>query len=587
MIKRLAIILFFSAIVILSGQVSAAPSAWPRASVDLRWNVRIPLRDGVELAATAYLPKGAEPRPCVFTLTPYIAVTYHDRGKWFAERGLPFLSVDVRGRGNSGGEFNPNLQEANDGHDVVEWLARQPYCNGKVSMWGGSYAGYNQWAAAGQLPRHLATIVPVAAPYIGVDFPISRGMIDPYGRQWAMFTAGKASQQAMFGDHAFWADMLRERQERGGANREIVDLFGVRHPILAKWFERREDAVFWASYNPSSSALSKLEIPVLTLTGSYDADQPGAIAHYRAHLAAAPPRARDRHYLVIGPWDHPGTRTPQLTFGGLTVGEASLVDLPQLHLDWYRWTMAGGERPSFLKDRVAWYLIGADQWRYSPSLEAVTARQLKLKLGSNGAATDLFASGVLGASGTASSDSYRYDPANTRNAAMETDPNTTNIDDGRMVIAQSGEQLVYTSAPFDKPTDIAGFFRLKAWITIDQPDTSFRASVYAVMPDGKQIYLSADRMRARYRENDFSPRLVTPGQTLLYDFDRFMFTTRRMPPGSRLRLVIDPMNSIYAEKNYNSGKRPEDETIADARVVTVTLHHDPRRPSELFVPLAQ
>ena len=583
---RMILAMLVLLIALASPAAAQAPGPAPVAGVELRWNVRIPLRDGVELAATAYLPKGAGPQPCIFTLTPYVGVTYHDRGMWFAAHGLPFLTVDVRGRGNSGGVFTPNLQEADDGYDVVEWLAKQPWCNGKVSMWGGSYAGYDQWAAASRLPPHLATIVPVAAPLVGVDFPISRGMIDPYGRQWLALVAGHASQQGMFGDAELWAELARERFVRGGANGEIVNLFGVTEPNMATWFAHREDAAFWARYNPTPESMTRLAIPVLTITGSYDADQPGALAHYRDHLAHGSPEAAARHFLVIGPWDHPGTRTPQLGFSGLTVGAASLVDLSRLHLDWYRWTIADGPRPTFLKDRVAYYVIGADEWRYAPTLDAVTGERRDLALGSDGTAGDVYASGRLGGAGRAASDSYRYDPRDTRNAELEAKGDPSDATDQRMVLAQGGRELVYTSAPLGAVTDIAGFFRLKAWISIDQPDTSLAASVYAVLPDGRSIYLAGDRIRARYREGDFRPRPVARGRALLYDFDRFNFQARRLEPGTRLRLVIDPMNSIWAEKNYNSGKRPEEETMADARTVTVTLHHDGRRQSVLTVPIA-
>src|SRR5215475_6321872 len=115
------------------------------SDIDFRWGIKIPMRDGVRLNATLYTPRNQKgSAPCIFTLTPYIGQNYHERGVYFAAHGLPFLTVDVRGRGNSEGEFRPFIQEAHDGYDVVEWLAAQPYCNGKVAMWGGSYAGYDQ-----------------------------------------------------------------------------------------------------------------------------------------------------------------------------------------------------------------------------------------------------------------------------------------------------------------------------------------------------------------------------------------------------------------------------------------------------------
>jgi uncharacterized protein len=130
----------------------------------------------VELNGTLYLPritaKGATPRtPVLFTLTPYVSDTYHLRAAYFAAHGYAFALLDVRGLGNSAGSLEPFANEAYDGHDVVEWLAQQPFCDGHVAMWGGSYAGFDQWATAKELPPHLSTIVPAAAVHLGVDAP--------------------------------------------------------------------------------------------------------------------------------------------------------------------------------------------------------------------------------------------------------------------------------------------------------------------------------------------------------------------------------------------------------------------------------
>jgi predicted acyl esterase len=133
-------------------------------SVDMLWGVKIPLRDGVKLNATIYKPKEMPtPLPVIFTLTPYIGDNYLDRALYFARHGYVFALVDCRGRGNSGGHFEPFEHEGRDGYDVVEWLARQSWSNGKVTMWGGSYAGFDQWSTAKELPPHLATIVPTAS----------------------------------------------------------------------------------------------------------------------------------------------------------------------------------------------------------------------------------------------------------------------------------------------------------------------------------------------------------------------------------------------------------------------------------------
>ena len=116
--------------------------------------------------------------------------TWEPWATYFASHGYGFASIDVRGRGDSGGDFEPYVNEATDGHDAVEWLARQPFCDGHVGMWGGSYGGFNQWAVAREFPPHLKTIVPVAAAHPGVDVPFYNNIGQPYLIQWLASVSG-------------------------------------------------------------------------------------------------------------------------------------------------------------------------------------------------------------------------------------------------------------------------------------------------------------------------------------------------------------------------------------------------------------
>jgi uncharacterized protein len=172
-------------------------------NVDFRWGIRIPMRDGVELNATVYRPKGGEAAPAIFTLTPYIADSYHERAYYFAQRGYAFLLVDCRGRGNSGGTFEPFVNEGRDGHDVVVWLAGQPWCSGAVTMWGGSYAGFNQWMTLKEFPPQLRTIVPAASAHAAVDFPFFKNIFYPYEMQWLTFTSGVTGNANLFAEQSF------------------------------------------------------------------------------------------------------------------------------------------------------------------------------------------------------------------------------------------------------------------------------------------------------------------------------------------------------------------------------------------------
>ncbi len=559
------------------------------APIKFQWGVKIPLRDGVKLNATLYQPRDQpQPLPCVFTLTPYIAQTYHERGMYFAAHEYVFLTVDVRGRGNSEGEFTPLLQEAKDGHDVVEWLATQPYCNGKVAMWGGSYAGYDQWATAKEFPPHLATIVPVASPKPGVDYPMQHNMFYSYDMQWLALVSGHTSQENVFGDSAFWSAQFKRAFQAHAPFNELDRYVGNPSPIFQTWISHPAQDAYWDSFSPTPEQLAKLSLPILSICGQYDGDQPGALAYYRDAMRDGSAQAQAKHYLIIGPWDHAGTRTPKADVGGLKFGPAALLDMNALHKEWYDWTMKDGAKPKFLQDRVAFYVTGEEAWRYAPTLDAATTRTDTWYLDSTAArANDVFASGDLRANpGRSQPDRYIYDPLDTSSAAWEEEDLPNGLTDQRGVLGASGKALFYHSPAFAADTDVAGFFKLSAWIALDQPDTDISVSVFEIKPDGSSVFLTSDAIRARYRHSLRDATLAKPGAIERYDFDHFTFVARRIAKGSRLRLVIGPMNSMYAEKNYNAGGVVTDESGKDARKVTVTLYHDATHASALSLPRA-
>jgi predicted acyl esterase len=157
----------------------------------------------------------------------------------------------------------------------------------------------------------------------------------------------------------------------------------------------------------------------------------------------------------------------------------------------------------------------------------------------------------------------------------------------RLVQANRGKHLVYQTTPYPADTEVSGFFRLSAWIAIDQPDTDFQAAIFEVAPDGSSVELGRELVRARYRETARTPKLIDTKEPLRYDFKQLPFVSRQIKKGNFLRLVIGPNNSIYNEKNYNSGGVVGSETVKDARPVNVVLHHSQEYPSILYVPLGQ
>lgn len=575
-----------------------SPSA-PPADYTLSWGVKIPMRDKVELNATLYLPKSvnrASARtPTIFTLTPYISDNYHARAAYFASHGYVFALVDVRGRGNSGGEFEPFANEARDGHDIVEWLARQPFCDGKVAMWGGSYAGYDQWATAKELPPHLATIVPAAAAHPGLDFPFTNNVGIPYDIQWFTHTSGRTGQQNLFADSKFWRTKFLEAYKQYVPFRNLDTVVGyssanfqrvVAHPMVDGYY----DAMV-----PTADQFNKITIPILTITGQYDGDEVGALAYYRDHLAAASADTKAKHFLVIGPWDHAGTRTPTDEVAGVKFGSAAVIDLNDLHRQWYDWTMKSGSKPDFLKKRVAYYLLAAGnagangQWQYADDFEKLTANHHPLYLDASGSGGNgAFHSGLLSEkpAGTGA-DEYIYDPLDTHRGEEvdNVDNEKTAGIDQRRALSIGKDGLVYHSEPVTQETALIGCPKLTLWVSPDVPDSDIAAEVDEILPDGTSIGLWNDVRRLRYRESVRQETLVRPGETVRCDFNPGLFIARRMAKGSRLRLVVSAPNSIYFEKNYNSGGVVANETAKDARTAHVQIVHDGQHASVLDVPV--
>ncbi len=583
----------------MSGPTSTALDRLLR--VELQWGIKIPLRDGTKLNATLYLPEGRHaPAPTIFDLTPYTGNRLHPRASMIAHHGFPVLIVDARGRANSEGTFTPFVQEAKDGFDIVEWIAGQRFCNGKVAMFGGSYEGCDQWATAKERPPHLATIVPFVASAPGLEFPMRNNIGYPYAMRWIAATSGRTQQEGIFADQQFWRGQYYKWHTSGRPFRHLDQMLGNPSTTFQTWVSHPALDSYWDACLPTAEEYARLDLPILSVTGAYDSGQVGALHQYRQHNLYATPEARAKHFLVLGPWDHRGPWNGNLglppVVGGVTFGPASLIDAVRLHTQWYNWLMCDGPQPDLLQRRVAYYVAGREQWRYTDTLEEITASLKPLYLDSKGTASRIFDSGLLReTAGSGSGDTYIYDPRDRSIAEVELPLEepftimrpvfpTDDPTDQTLVYAKEGKALFYHSAPFPRDTQITGFFRLTAWVSIDQPDTDFVVTIYEITPDGGSILLGCDQMRARYRESLRKETLVKGTEPLCFDFNRFTFTSREVKAGSRLRLVIGPIDSMYFQRNCNTGGVVADESIDDARPVKVTVWHDTSHPSVLHVP---
>ena len=554
---------------------------------DLVWGVKIPMRDGINLSANIYKPEDKKPVPVIISITPYIADSLHSRGVFFSQHNYVYLAIDARGRGNSEGEFSGD-ENGLDGYDVVEWAAKQPWCNGKVAMRGSSFLGGIQWRTLNEFPPHLKTIVPGAATYSGTVTPFMKNIFIMEEFQWWVSVAGKTPNDKLASDSEFWMEKYRELYTKQLPFNQLDKLAGIpseffqttlKHPAINSYHDSK---VF------SVDDYKKIDIPILTITGQYDDTQTAAIKHFKMHTKHGLPKSQENHYLLIGPWDHGGVSTPNKKVGGLEFGSDSEIDLNQLHKDWYDWTLKNGAKPEFLKKRITYYVTGLEKWKYADSFAEIPAEPKKLYLNSeNGQANDVYRSGYLQSvkPGNSVPDKYIYDPLNVSKLLYGREQSGNYLTDQTFVQSLENDGLIYHSPVFEKDTEITGFVKAKLWIELNVPDTDFQVTLYEVTSEGKQIRLTQDFLRARYRESNRKEKLVKPGEINEYVFDDFAFFSRQIAKGSRLRVVISSPYSWYFERNYNGGGEVSKESGKDARTAHIKLHHDKDHPSMLELPI--
>ena len=588
---------------VLATPAAMAAEAGPGYDIDMSRMIKT--RDGVELEAWVTKPSRLTGKvPTVLTLTQYDidGGRHGDSAGYYAGRGYAFVQAYVRGRGRSGGEKSDDLgvQVGRDGYDLVEWIAAQPWSDGRVVMFGGSFVGMTQWQTAARLPPHLAAIAPYAPIYPGWDIPNTNGIPQAWTAVILGYVSGRALNPGFIRNQNYWAGKMLEQYASYRPFAELADAIGIaaddwwmlnehgqKRPMFEVWLDHVGDAAFNLAAEPQSASYARMNFPVLTATGYYDDDQPGTLRYYRNYVAHAPGAAVARSHLIIGPWDHSGTQEPTQVIEGVSIPPAAVVDMQKLHADWYDFALGRGALPALLRDHVAYFMLGADEWRYAKSLAAASSGdRLTFYLGdADGTPKDLFRSGRLTAQ------PQKTDPP----ALLVSDPRE--LPELEVAKYAAGEDLTsqfrafqkraisFHSAPFERDTDIAGQMQLTLLCESDTPDFDLWAQVMMVLPDGSAIRLGEDIRRARFRDGPFKQELMRPGQIAEIPFE-FNWLARRIPAGARLRLTIAPLNSPNYQKNFNTGGRMGYEKIGDARVANIKIFHDARRASRLTLPIA-
>jgi putative CocE/NonD family hydrolase len=552
----------------------------PRSGVPSRvvHGLMAPMRDGAMLATDLIRPDAPGRYPVVLVRTPYDKTASRLPFYWeLAERGYIVAIQDCRGRFNSDGEFFPYRDERRDGYDAVEWVAAQPWCDGKVGMAGRSYVAQTQWFAAAGAPPHLKAIVPESSsPDAFFNEPILNGcFLLPMG-EW-MLRMGRRAWQEPVGMGEVFSELkdyfdalpLASLPERAGTTSVWWDEM-MRHPTL-------DDLWRACSYQDAWPAM---DVAALNLTGWWDMNFPGGPTNFaglRRHGRA--PGVRDNQHLVIGPWWHHTNEDRELN--GVDFGPQAIVNLDQYRIRFYDRHLKGVANGIERDPRVHVFVLGANEWRTGDDWPLPDAEPTPCYFHSRGHGNSLKGDGVLSFDppGDEPADAYAYDPADP--VGMLWKLRDGPVDD--RIPSIRDDVLCYTSEPLTAPLEVVGPVSCVLYASSSARDTDWHVRLVDVDPNGAARFLCHGALRARYRDGFETPRLLEPGEPTRFEFGMDAAGVRFLP-GHRIRVEV--MSSWFPEYDRNTNSGAENPFLDDEIVVAhQRVYHEPGRASHVVLPV--
>ena len=542
--------------------------------VKIEFNRRVRMRDGIELSADVYRPDAPGRFPVILSRTPYTKTSGSSLkiARYFVSNGYVFVTMDVRGRGDSDGKFAPYVNDGQDGYDAIEWAAAQDWSTGKVGTIGGSYNGAIQWLTAVQQPPHLAAMIPMVSPSDPfVEWPTGQPL--PASISWYHFTAGHVLQnmEAVDWNKLYWHLPFITMDDAMGRPNRLWDE-EVEHSKLDSWWDSQR----------YQNKFERVRVPVLGISGWYDDEQVGTPLNFIGMTTRGDESVRRSQNLLMGPWPHAVNSGTKI--GSVAFGPTAVIDMNAVWLRWFDYWLKGVDNGVMKEPPVRIFVMGENVWRNENEWPMARTRWTKYYLHSNGRANTLSGDGTLSSAEPANepSDSYSYDPA--KPVPFITDPSFAQIggpDDYRKV-EEREDVLVYTTEPLSEDTEVCGPIRVKLHAVSSAPDTDFMAKLIDVWPNGFAQRLTDGMVRARFRDGMDKPSLLEPGRVYAYDLDLWN-TCQLYQKGHRIRIEISSSAFPKYDRNLNTGEALGKTT--KMQVAQQKIYHDREHPSHVVLPI--
>jgi len=501
-------------------------------------DVLIPMRDGVRLAATLYLPEAKGRYPGILSYYPYlkdgwIGLFKEPHYRYFASRGYAVMQVDFRGTGASEGK-NPHpfdVQERQDGHDIVEWIAGQPWCTGGVGVWGFSYGGITALSIASTRPPHLRAIVPIHATYDNYEWLLRthgcRGLLLADVDWGTRMAACNLLPPVVQDEEGRWAHIWHER-------------LGGDPPWFMDWHGEPPGPDFWRRRR---IPLGAIEVPTFAICGWHDAYTAPAFRIFQE--VGAPSR------VLIGPWKHAlPDLSPVSPIGGVH----------EMERWWDRW-LKGVNNGVEEEPPITIFVQGAGAWRHETEWPIARTVRRRLHLADGGA---------LDAASPSSARSavYRYD--------SRVGTGSIGYNGHRLHLPIPDDQsfddhasLSFTGPPLEHDLEITGEPRIRVVLSADIDELTLVSKLCVVSPDGRSRVIS--------RGNANPARADAHAECLPLVGDERRSVEIAMHPASIVVRAGDRLRLCLAGSDFP-------ELWPTPRPYTVEIHSGPQEQSWIEIP---
>jgi putative CocE/NonD family hydrolase len=511
-----------------------------------------------------------------------------------AERGYAVVNQDTRGRWASEGDGYPLVHEKNDGYDTVEWAAQQPWSNGKVGMFGLSYMGYTQFAAAVTHPPSLRTIIPNVTFCDAHSIAYRGGALAlGVGVSWSLLAVALMAimrhsgtdeeKDRLMGQLIAAVDGMSLGQSFSHLPLSAIPLIGRDGliPFLADWIAHPTPDDYWHRVNCSHEAVT---IPVFHIGGWYDI----FIASTMCDFSSIRDQGNTRQKLLIGPWVHGSwdAHAGEADFG--LQASAYLLVPDEMQLRWFDYWLKGVENGVMEEPPVRIFIMGDNRWRSENEWPLARTQYTHFYLHSGGAANSLDGDGTLTPEAPSEEpvDAFVYDPRNpvpTRGGGLccwqaALPPGAY---DQREVETRP-DVLVYTTPILERDVEVTGPLEVHLWAATSASDTDFTAKLVDVGPCGYARNIQDGIIRARYRNSLTQAEPIRPGEVYEYTID-LGATSNVFKAGHRIRLEISSSNFPRFDRNPNTGRALGEDT--DLRTALQTVLHGTECPSHIVLPI--